>query len=378
MGNYLFCQECIVKALHISKQRLARQRAIKRRTAQSSIKSFKKSEVDQMNLKSSVVMPIGLSQSLNSWWKTLSTDDEVNVRFPHGRHGLSGKVSNSAKSKAKAEFLDFIDQNSQPNGRRLNSKNSTHYFLPKFTTVTVPKKNDPNYQSKLHSSITAEFNRAQTELERDTVSEFSIRSWLKDERAKHSLFPHKVDYCDQCAEFNRDIQAKQQIINRLRLSGSSTDELKQADAEKATIMSELAKHKEEARQSLLMYKTMTEKCQKNWKEIIELEQKSRSQDEDRKLEELKRTFTLILSADYQMSKLIPNWGLSPQPGSTYYLQKVSYDVFGIVDHREESNHVYLLSELIGPKNTDHNIIPISLLKIKWKSSTMGTASSDFS
>lgn len=34
---------------------------------------------------------------------------------------------------------------------------------------------------------------------------------------------------------------------------------------------------------------------------------------------------------------------------------MSYDIFGIVDHREESNHVYLVSELTGPKNTDHTI-----------------------
>ena len=54
-----------------------------------------------------------------------------------------------------------------------------------------------------------------------------------------------------------------------------------------------------------------------------------------------------------MNKLIPYWGNSPQPGSTYYLQKLSYDVFGIVDHRSERGHVYLFSELIGPKNTDH-------------------------
>ena len=30
MGNYLFCQECIMGALNISKQRLTRQRNVKR------------------------------------------------------------------------------------------------------------------------------------------------------------------------------------------------------------------------------------------------------------------------------------------------------------------------------------------------------------
>jgi len=54
-----------------------------------------------------------------------------------------------------------------------------------------------------------------------------------------------------------------------------------------------------------------------------------------------------------MSKLLPYWGESPQPGSTYYLQKVSYDVFGIVDHRKKGGHVYVMSEIVGPKKTDH-------------------------
>ena len=54
-----------------------------------------------------------------------------------------------------------------------------------------------------------------------------------------------------------------------------------------------------------------------------------------------------------MSKLIPHWGHSPQPGSTYYLQKLSIDLFGLVDHRDESAHMYLFDETIGPKNTEH-------------------------
>ena len=37
------------------------------------------------------------------------------------------------------------------------------------------------------------------------------------------------------------------------------------------------------------------------------------------------------------------------------MQKVFYDLLGIVDHREEEGSVYLFNELIGPKNTDHTI-----------------------
>ena len=100
---------------------------------------------------------------------------------------------------------------------------------------------------------------------------------------------------------------------------------------------------------------MTDKCKQQWEEIKQLEAKSHTAEEDEQLQTLKNTFTLVLSADYQMNKLIPYWGRSPQPGQTYYLQKVSYNVFGIVDHQEGGRHVYLVSEIYGPNNTDHTV-----------------------
>ena len=48
------------------------------------------------------------------------------------------------------------------------------------------------------------------------------------------------------------------------------------------------------------------------------------------------------TADYQMSKLLPNWGYSPQPGSTYYLQKLSHDLLGIVNNCNDQTAMYIL------------------------------------
>ena len=61
---------------------------------------------------------------------------------------------------------------------------------------------------------------------------------------------------------------------------------------------------------------------------------------------LKHCFNAVVSADYQMSTLLPSWGLhvSPQPGSTYCLQKISNDILGIVDHREGKATVYVFDE----------------------------------
>ena len=56
-----------------------------------------------------------------------------------------------------------------------------------------------------------------------------------------------------------------------------------------------------------------------------------------------------------MSKLVPHWGSSPQPGSAYYLQKLSNHLFGIVDHNDEKAHIYVFDEKVGPKNTHYTI-----------------------
>ena len=100
---------------------------------------------------------------------------------------------------------------------------------------------------------------------------------------------------------------------------------------------------------------MVERCTKQWNEIHELENKpALSESECEYLSTRKHTFTLTLSADYQMSKLVPFWGFSPQPGTTYYLQKLSHDIFGIVNHATEKGSVYLFDECVGP-NTDHTL-----------------------
>lgn len=74
-----------------------------------------KSEVEEERL-GEWVMPQGCEMSFMAWWKQLSSDSTVNVRYLHHCHGNSGKVSRAAKKEAKSHFLTFIDINSQPNG----------------------------------------------------------------------------------------------------------------------------------------------------------------------------------------------------------------------------------------------------------------------
>ena len=119
----------------------------------------------------------------------------------------------------------------------------------------------------------------------------------------------------------------------------------------------LERHRQEAAGAHKYFMDVTKKCSKEWAEIVELEGKlpDLTGDEEEKLAVMKHKFNLVLSADYQMGKLVPSWGQSPQPGSTYYLQKLNHDVFGIVNHATGSSAVYVFDERVGPKTTDHTV-----------------------
>ena len=356
-GNYLFCCRCVHHGLGISFQRLARQRKIKKKQFSEPLRSFTKSEVISKNLGQNVVMPEGCDISFMAWWKQLDNSSTVMVRYPHERHGSAGSVSHAAKVDTKQEFLNFVDLNSQPNGRSAESSSSTHYFLPKFRTIQTPKVGVSNYEERVKQSLVGEFNRAQQEQHKSTMSNYSASAWLKKEKPKHAIYPHKLDYCDTCAKQKELLRSKQTILNRIRQTGSADeDQQKSIEDEMAQINEQVKVHRQQAQQSHDYYNEVKSRCQMEWKEICKLENKqNKSNEENETLENLRHNFTAVLSVDFQMQKLVPYWGLSPQPGSTYYLQKLSHDIFGVVDHREDHSMLYIFDETIGPKNTDHTI-----------------------
>ena len=109
----------------------------------------------------------------------------------------------------------FVDLNSQPNGRSADSTSATHFFLPKFRTIQIPKVGVSNFEERAQQSLLGEFNRTQSELGKPTISNYSASTWLKKERPKHSIYPHKSDYCDTCAKNKELLRSKQTILNRI-------------------------------------------------------------------------------------------------------------------------------------------------------------------
>ena len=278
----------------------------------------------------------------------------LKVRFPHECHGNAGKASNRAKTSVKKDFLHFVDNNTQPNGRSADSSGPTFYFSPKFTTVQTPKASVAHYEERLGRSVVGDFNRVQRERGKAECSNGSSHNWLTSDRPKVGICHHQEDYCDTCCKYKTQINYQQTTINRVLQSGSAASEDVDKLREDIKALKDAHEaHKLKAQKSHSYYTT---RCSEEWATITSLEQKEvLSDDEKVTLAGLKTRFTHVICADYQMAKLIPYWGLSSQPASTYYLQKWSHDVFGIVNHGSSLSTVYLFDERAGPKNTDHTV-----------------------
>ena len=263
-------------------------------------------------------MPSYLEIAFKQWWRSLDPTVKVDVRYPHERHGNAGKPSHFAKTDVKKDFLAFVDANSQPNGRSADSTGPTYYFLSKFSTIQAPKPGVSNYEHSLQRSLVGEFNRAQAEAGKEGCSNGSSHNWLKAERPKHAICPHKQDYCDTCAKANETIRSKQTTLNRLIQAAASTpEELEELEGELSSCKDDLEKHRKEANKSHEYFVEATQKCTTQFKRISELEAKETlDSDQSEELSMLKLRFDLVISVDYQMSKLLPQWGESPQPGST--------------------------------------------------------------
>ena len=130
------------------------------------------------------------------------------------------------------EFLEFVDNNSQPNGRSADCTGPTFYFLPKLSMIQMPKAGVGNYENQMLRSLVGEFNRLQSEAGKDGCSNASSHNWLKKHRPKHAICPHQEDYCDTCAEIKGSISSQQTTINRKKQSGGTLpDELKKLEDE---------------------------------------------------------------------------------------------------------------------------------------------------
>lgn len=349
-GNYLFCVSCIIEILNVHASRLHRLRKIKREQANILIRRVRKQDVQKEQIQN-IVPPLNVKNVLE-WWMCLENDSLVDLRTPPRLHQGRG---NNRKEQLLSRFLNFIDTNSQPNGRQVGSHGPLFFLSPKFYRINAPSKNDANKSEEWkRRSLVYEFNRT---LDGESISNGTAKNWLKKFRPKHAISPLRTDYCPMCAECQEQKKRAEAIFKRLQENGNSNEEQMreyQILAESYWLL--LAEHKMEAARELKHYRQQANDSRFSYLSIQELQQRKDRIKEDRvQLQKFMDEITFTLSLDYQQSKLTPHWGFSAQPGDTYYLRKLSHHIFGIVDHAVAKNTVYVTDERICAKNGDLTI-----------------------
>jgi len=349
-GNYLFCFSCIKNILDIGGKRLHRLREIKRQQANAPTIRVRKDHVSTEQT-CDVVPPATVTNVL-AWWTNLEDSSMIELHNPPKLH--HGK-SNNSKKELLARFLEFIDNNSQPNGRRVGSHGPLFFLNPKFDRINAPSAREVGKAEQWKSrSLVYEYNR--TLEDNKSISNGTAKNWLKLCRPKHSLCPRKTDYCEMCVECQEQKRRHETISMRLQQEGNGNeDEIRENKALAESYGLLLEEHRLDAANELEHYRLQTKKSRSLYHDIGQLQKKV----EKTKLQELKGQITFTFSLDYQQSKLTPHWSFSAQPSETYYLRKLSHNIFGIVDHTLAQNAVYVLDERTGgAKNAD---ITISLI-----------------
>lgn len=345
-GNYLYCHSCLKRILGVGAERLHRLREIKREQSNASLIVMQKEQIakEQMGY---IVPPIDEPNVL-FWWNQLKDNSVVELRFPPKLH--QGK-SNYSKQKFLPRFLEFIDNNSQPNGRQVGSHGSLFFLNSKFNRINAPSASEADKPESWKSrSLVYEFNRSLEEGEH--ISNGTAKKWLKLHRPKHAISPKKTDYCALCIECEQQKRKHETIAMRLQQNGQS-DEKQIVENE---ILAEsygllLQEHKMAAGQELEYYRQKTQQSRALYRQIEDLEKKDLGlQGDSSLLRGLRAELPHTLSLDYQQSQLVPYWGFSPQPSETYYLRKLSHHIFGIVDHTQDHQAVYVCEERVIPSS----------------------------
>ena len=217
---WLYHRDCIRAALDVGSARLAR---LRKTVQDQSSHPFVDMTREEVTHYSDVVLPKGCELPVSTWLQSQPEGAAVACRNTT-RHSNAGKRSHNAKNEVILKrFLEFVDLNSSPNGRKEGSHGSTLFFNPKFTMLRTPDKKNAQYVYKCHHSVLFEFNRSLEEDGLTTISVGTFHSWLKQHRSYIGICPPQSDYCDKCEEYHKDISRARQIANRY----SSTDSTKQ-------------------------------------------------------------------------------------------------------------------------------------------------------
>ncbi len=261
-------------------------------------------------------------------------------------------------------FVSSLFRRSRTNGRSESSKGPLYFLDERYTRIGVYSRQEledsiirgaPLTTSELRHSLTYDFNcylKEECQLgERPSVSATSVRTWLRSDFPRYALSPHKSDYCDYCASLVTEYHKYYKIALNLKNARKCYD----ADVEHNLALARQASESKKAHLELCVkelahQKELNKLCFDGYAGISALLRIDPGL--DLVGHPSVKDFVYVFDADYQMGKVIPQWGSSPQPGATFYMEKYGIDVFGIVRHTDKAGFVYIAGEEVGNKNAD--------------------------
>jgi hypothetical protein len=145
-----------------------------------------------------IVPPLN-EKNILEWWMCLEDDNFVDLREPLKLHKGCG---NNRKDYLLSRFLNFIDTNSQPNGRQIGSHGPLFFLSSKFDRINAPSKKDSKKpENWKQRSLVYEFNR--TLCSGESISNGTAKNWLKQYRPYHAICPLKQTTV-QCVQSARN------------------------------------------------------------------------------------------------------------------------------------------------------------------------------
>ena len=342
-GNSLYHTECVSAILRVDKNRLSRRRAeVRVRYKTNNTEYLFKHAIPARRLGDVIVPP---HVHPIAWWRTVREGDMVSLRR-RSRHGLSNRASNNAyKAEARNAFLSWCEMNSMPTGRS-TLYHPTRYFSSTFIRIGRYKDKELRTNPDLSRySIVMVYRQCLIEQGQSRIPcEATLTKWLHEcEHERYAIQPHQSDYCDTCARFR--VQLNQLSGRRWamdKVSGNaSADERQLLDVHREALQREWSAHRASGKAEHDAYIASLAQAAEEWSAL-------NSVAEDH------REGHAVICVDYMQERTLPYFGKSAQPGETYYKQKLTVHLCGLVQHHDGRPHVFLSDERAsGAKVADH-------------------------
>ena len=393
-GSFLVHSHCLQAQFGVSHGYISNLHRSKIKLVGASTKTVTKEYVLKHGFQGDLLVPDGDAavHTQLQYLERCAYDSEVKVvNTDRGRHGLTKKKSNHAKTKTMDAFVDFVMKNRVGTGRTRDKHGRYHgsefYLDCKFKQLK--KQTGQGRKNKPDDQILSEAFLQALSPNILKCNSGTIQVWFNELFSVGSphghtvLHPHKSAVCPLCCQFQMDLEACGLSLQACQGKADCGERTKSIDETKQAIIeieAEQREHGLETHEAQEAYRSCINSAHADYIVIVDawivvweavakmVAATCASTSVDELLQqicgdvvfqefcELASVFRFVISSDYQQDKPWPAWHSSPQPGPTYFLSKITSYIMIICaescgetsgDSRMGRNIVYVRREAVG-------------------------------